>query len=180
VAPPLVHAPCLEPARAEELGRLVRAAESVVGLPVEVEWALGDEGLCLLQARPLRVEPAPPPGEALWSRHPGLTGHPSGVGRAAGRARVVRSERDLDRVALGDVLVTGVAGPALAAVLPRVAGVVAERGGSTSHLAALARERGIPAVLGVPGATRRIPDGAEVAVDGITGIVRWTARGGRR
>jgi pyruvate,water dikinase len=93
---------------------------------------------------------------------------------------VVRSERDLDRVGLGDVLVTGVAGPALAAVLPRVAGVVAERGGSTSHLAALARERGIPAVLGVPGATRRIPDGAEVAVDGITGIVRWTARGGRR
>ncbi len=45
---------------------------------------------------------------------------------------------------------------------------------STSHLAALARERGVPAVLGVPEATRRIPDGAQVAVDGIPGIVRWT------
>ena len=55
-------------------------------------------------------------------------------------------------------------------------GVVAELGGSTSHLAALARERGIPAVLGVPGATERIPHGAEVAVDGITGIVRWRGR----
>jgi pyruvate, water dikinase len=180
VATALVEAPCLEPAQAEELGRLVRAAETILGLAVEVEWALGDAGFCLLQARPLRVEPAPLPDGALWRRHPGLTGHPSGIGRAAGRACVVRSERDLDRVGLGDVLVTGVAGPALAAVLPRVAGVVAERGGSTSHLAALARERGIPAVLGVPGATRRIPDGAEVAVDGITGIVRWTARGGRR
>ncbi len=180
VATALVEAPCLEPAQAEELGRLVRAAESLLGLPVEVEWALGDEGLCLLQARPLRVEPLPLPDGALWRRHPGLTGHPSGLGRAAGRACVVRSERDLDRVGLGDVLVTGVAGPALAAVLPRVVGVVAERGGSTSHLAALARERGIPAVLGVPGATRRIPDGAEVAVDGITGIVRWTRRGRRR
>jgi phosphohistidine swiveling domain-containing protein len=86
---------------------------------------------------------------------------------------VVRGEGDLDRVGLGDVLVTRVAGPALAAVLPRVAGVVAELGGSSSHLAALARERGIPAVLGVPDATRRIPDGARVAVDGISGIVQW-------
>jgi pyruvate,water dikinase len=51
--------------------------------------------------------------------------------------------------------------------------VVAELGGSSSHLAALARERGIPAVLGVPGATRRIPEGAMVAVDGVAGVVRW-------
>jgi pyruvate,water dikinase len=89
---------------------------------------------------------------------------------------VVQDEADLARLGLGDVLVTSVAGPALAAVLPRVAGVVAELGGSTSHLAALARERGIPAVLGVAGATRRIPHGAEVAVDGVTGIVRWRGR----
>jgi pyruvate,water dikinase len=51
--------------------------------------------------------------------------------------------------------------------------VVAELGGSTSHLASLARERGIPMVLGVLDATRRIPDGSQVAVDGVAGIVRW-------
>lgn len=174
VAPALVATPCLEASEAEELGRLVRAAESILGTPVEVEWALGDGGLQILQARPLRVEPLLAP-DALWPRHPGgLTGHPSGLGRGSGRACVVRSEGDLARVGLGDVLVTRVAGPALAAVLPRVAGVVAELGGSTSHLAALARERGLPAVLGVPKATRRIPDGAQVSVDGITGVVRWT------
>ena len=72
------------------------------------------------------------------------------------------------------MLVTRVAGPALMSVLPLVAGVVAELGGSSSHLAALARERGIPAVLGVAGATRRIPEGAMVAVDGVAGVVRWT------
>ena len=70
-------------------------------------------------------------------------------------------------------LVTRVAGPALAHILPRVAGVVAELGGSTSHLASLARERGIPMVLGVLDATRRIPDGSQVAVDGVAGVVRW-------
>jgi len=53
--------------------------------------------------------------------------------------------------------------------------VVAELGGSTSHLASLARERGIPAVLGVLDATQRIPDGAQVAVDGVAGVVRWLA-----
>ena len=60
-------------------------------------------------------------------------------------------------------------------MLPRAAGVVAELGGSTSHLAALARERGIPAVLGARDAMRRIPEGATVSVDGVTGVVRWVA-----
>ena len=77
------------------------------------------------------------------------------------------------RVGQGDILVTRVAGPALSQILPRVAGVVAELGGSTSHLASLARERGIPMVLGVLNATRKIPDGVQCAVDGVAGIVRW-------
>ena len=54
-----------------------------------------------------------------------------------------------------------------------ISGVVAELGGSTSHLASLARERGIPMVLGVLNATQNIPDGAQVAVDGVAGVVRW-------
>jgi phosphohistidine swiveling domain-containing protein len=85
----------------------------------------------------------------------------------------VNCECELSRIAPGDVLVTRVAGPALGQILPRVAGVVAELGGSTSHLASLARERGIPMVLGVRNATATIPDGAQVAVDGVAGIVRW-------
>jgi phosphohistidine swiveling domain-containing protein len=79
----------------------------------------------------------------------------------------------LSRVGPGDILVTTVAGPALSDVLPHLAGVVAELGGSTSHLASLARERGIPMVLGVHDATQRIPEGSMVAVDGVAGVVRW-------
>ena len=59
------------------------------------------------------------------------------------------------------------------AAVVTVSGVVSELGGSTSHLASLARERGIPMVLGVPNATHAIPDGAQVGVDGVAGIVRW-------
>ena len=170
----LVRAPCLKAGEATTLGRLMRKAEGVLGMPVEIEWALGDDGFKLLQARPLHVEPTTVPDE-IWLRHPGLNGHPAGIGWSSGRAVVVNCECELTRVAPGDILVTRVAGPALSHILPRVGGVVAELGGSTSHLASLARERGIPAVLGVLDATRRIPDGAQVAVDGVAGVVRWLA-----
>jgi pyruvate, water dikinase len=168
----LVSKPCLDAGQAVALGRLLRKAEDVLGQPVEIEWALDDAGFKLLQARPLHVEPIVVPDQ-VWLQHPGLNGHPAGIGWGSGRAVVVNCECELTRVAPGDVLVTRVAGPALSHVLPRVAGVVAELGGSTSHLASLARERGIPMVLGVLDATRRIPDGSQVAVDGVAGIVRW-------
>jgi pyruvate,water dikinase len=163
---------CLNAAQAVELGRLLRQIEDIMGMPVEIEWAQDDAGFKLLQARPLHLEPARVPDE-IWLRHPGLNGHPAGVGWGTGRACVVNCECELARVAPGDILVTKVAGPALSQVLARVAGVVAELGGSTSHLASLARERGIPMVLGVLDATQRIPDGAQTAVDGVAGVVRW-------
>jgi pyruvate,water dikinase len=168
----LASKPCLGRAQAVELGQLLQQVEDILGMPVEIEWAQDDAGFKLLQARPLHLEPARVPDE-IWLRHPGLNGHPAGVGWGSGRACVVNCECELARVAPGDILVTKVAGPALSQVLSRVAGVVAELGGSTSHLASLARERGIPMVLGVLDATQRIPDGVQVAVDGVAGVVRW-------
>jgi len=168
----LAGARCLDTEQVVELGLLLRKSEEVIGGPVEIEWAADETGIKLLQARPLRVaEPRVP--DQIWLDRPRLEGHPSGIGWGEGRARVVSCECELERVAPGDVLVTTVAGPALGPVLAHVAGVVAELGGSTSHLASLARERGVPMVLGVLDATRRIPDGATVAVDGVAGVVRW-------
>jgi len=165
---------CLTPAQAEELGRYLIRAEAVMGRPVEIEWALDDAGFKLLQSRPLHLDdqPAQVPDQ-IWLRQPRLRGQPAGVGWGTGRACVINCECEISRIGPGDVLVTRMAGPALGPVLAIVAGVVSELGGSTSHLASLARERCVPMVLGVPGATLQIPDGSQVAVDGVAGIVRW-------
>src|SRR3954465_6868698 len=170
----LVAAPCLDAAQAVTLGRMMRKAEAVIGGPVEIEWALDDAGFKLLQARALAVEPITVPNE-IWRKHPGLSGHPAGVGWGEGRAVVVNCECELARVAPGDILITKVAGPSLTHILNRVSGVVAELGGSPPPPPPLARARGPPTVRGVLDATRRIPDGSQVAVDGVAGIVRWLA-----
>lgn len=172
VAPERAVEPCLSESQAVELGRMLLKAEALMGTQVEIEWALDENGIKLVQSRPLHMEPTQLPDE-IWLDHPGLNGHPAGIGWSSGKACVVNCECELSRVGLGDVLVTKIAGPALSQVLPKVAGVVAELGGSTSHIASLARERGIPMVLGVLDATQCIPDGAQVAVDGVAGIVRW-------
>lgn len=163
---------CLSDLQITELARLLRATADFMRMPVEIEWALDEAGFRLLQSRPLHVGQCAEP-DGLWLHHPRMNGHPAGVGWGVGRACVINCECELGRLAAGDVLVTRAASPALVQFLPAVAGIVAERGGSTSHLASLARERGIPMVLGVHEATARIPDGARVAVDGVAGVVQW-------
>jgi len=168
----LTEEPCLDESQVLELADLLLRSEDVIGGPAEIEWAMDEAGFKLVQARPLHVEEPHIPDE-VWEQRPRLRGHPAGIGWATGRACVVNCECELSRVGPGDVLVTRVAGPALSEILPKVSGVVAELGGSTSHLASLARERGIPMVLGVLDATNIIPEGSSVAVDGVAGIVRW-------
>jgi len=167
-----IDQPCLNEAQVMELSQYMKQAEAMMKMPVEVEWAMDEAGIKMLQARPLHVEDTIIPDE-IFSGRPSMRGHPGGIGWGAGRACVVSCECEIGRVAPGDILVTKVAGPALAHILPKVSGVVAELGGSTSHLASLGRERGIPMVLGVLDATNQIPDGSTVGVDGIAGVVRW-------
>jgi len=112
----LAQKPCLDAGQAVTLGRMLRKVESLFGMPVEIEWALDDTGFKLLQARPLHVEPAAVP-DAIWLQHPGLRGHPAGIGWGTGRGVVINCECELARVAPGDILVTRVAGPALSHVL---------------------------------------------------------------
>ncbi|MDQ4024333.1 MAG: PEP-utilizing enzyme, partial [Actinomycetota bacterium] len=77
----------------------------------------------------------------------------------------------------GRVLVVATLDPDLATILPRLAGLVSETGSVLSHLAIMAREYGVPAVVGVPDAVARFPAGARISVDGTTGEVKLVEEG---
>jgi pyruvate,water dikinase len=98
-----------------------------------------------------------------------LTGECGAPGRCRGRARVVRGPADFERVRAGDVLIAVYTDPGWTPVLERAAGVVLEAGGVLSHGAIVARELGIPALVGVADATRSIRDGDDVDLDATTG-----------
>lgn len=101
-----------------------------------------------------------------------LIGIPASAGRAQGVARVVRSTADFERVLPGDVLVASMTTPAWTILFGRVAAIVTDNGGVGAHASIVAREYGLPAVVGTGDATRRINDGALVEVDGSNGVVR--------
>ena len=100
-----------------------------------------------------------------------VRGIPVGGGVREGTARILRGADELDRVEPDDVLVTTSTGPAFNLVLPMLAGLVTDRGGLLSHAAIVAREFGLPAVVGCSVATLAIPDGARVRIDGDAGTV---------
>jgi pyruvate,water dikinase len=89
-----------------------------------------------------------------------------------GTARLVESSADFGRIRQGDVLVTRNTSPYFNVVLPLLGAIVTDRGGQLSHAAIVAREYGIPGVVGTREATARIPDGSRIRVDGATGEVR--------
>ena len=93
------------------------------------------------------------------------------AGTYEGTARVVDSSADFGRIRRGDVLVTRNTSPYFNVVLPLLGAIVTDRGGQLSHAAIVAREYGIPGVVGTRDATSVIADGARVRVDGTTGEV---------
>ncbi|RIK42246.1 MAG: hypothetical protein DCC55_09375 [Chloroflexi bacterium] len=118
---------------------------------------------------------APPPSDQVTelgaaSSSP-IHGQAASPGRQQGRARVVVASSSLPALDPGDILVAKNAGPLWTPFFPLLGGLVLEEGSLTQHAATTAREYGVPAVVGVHDATRRIPDGTWITVDGITGMV---------
>ncbi|MFG1917446.1 PEP/pyruvate-binding domain-containing protein [Micromonospora sp. NPDC048898] len=174
---------CLTDDEVTRLAQLGRQAADLLGGPQDVEWAIVDSRIWILQSRPVTSAlPAAPDGDESTAggdesapdgddESAARTGTPGSPGLATGPARVVRGPADFARVRPGDVLVCRTTDPAWTPLFGVVAAVVTETGGLLSHAAIVARELGLPAVLAVPDATTALPDGAPVRVDGSTGRV---------
>ena len=100
-----------------------------------------------------------------------IRGHAASKGRARGRARIIHSLSEADRLQAGDILVCKTTAPPWTPLFALAAAVVTETGGVLSHSAICAREYAIPCVVGARGATSRIPEGALITVDGDQGRV---------
>ncbi|MEV7009672.1 PEP/pyruvate-binding domain-containing protein [Streptosporangium sp. NPDC051022] len=168
--------PTVDDETAAQLAKLGEQIAAVLGGPQDIEWAIADGCTWVLQARPVTAVPPPPvpPSGASGITAAGLTGMPGSRGTVTGTARIVRGFGDFARVRPGDILVCPFTDPAWTPLLRIAAGVVTETGGVLSHAAIVAREHGIPAVLGIPNATSRLRDGTVITVDGTTGTVTAT------
>ncbi|MBI1422847.1 MAG: phosphoenolpyruvate synthase [Gammaproteobacteria bacterium] len=164
-----------------ELARVAVKIEQHYGRPMDIEWAKDglDKQLYIVQARPETVKSQdnqqvlqhydlPKTGEVI------TTGRSIGQRIGAGRARVIMNVNQIDQVQAGDVLVTDMTDPDWEPIMKRAAAIVTNRGGRTCHAAIIARELGIPAIVGCGDATDKIKDGQDVTVScaaGETGYV---------
>lgn len=111
------------------------------------------------------------PGLGQPAGSDGVAGEPAAPGTYDGPARIVHDEADFDRIEAGDVLVCPITSPVWSMVFPSVGALVCDAGGLMSHPAIIAREFGIPAVVGTGRATSTFRDGELVRVDGSAGTV---------
>jgi pyruvate,water dikinase len=164
-----------------ELSRYAVEIERHYGRAMDIEWGKDglDGRLYILQARPETVKSqAGPEGQEnyrlLAKSRVLVSGRAIGAKIGVGRARVVKDASEMSRVLPGDVLVTDMTDPNWEPVMKRAAAIVTNRGGRTCHAAIIARELGIPAVVGTGEGTRLLREGDEVTVscaEGDTGNV---------
>jgi pyruvate,water dikinase len=169
-------------AEVEELARDALVIERHYGKAMDIEWGRDgiDGKLYILQARPETVKSQQSGADnlrryRLESKSKVLTsGRAIGQKIGQGTVRLVKSSAEMDKVAAGDVLVTDMTDPDWEPVMKRAAAIITNRGGRTCHAAIIARELGIPAVVGCGDATQVLSDGQQVTVscaEGDTGHV---------
>lgn len=165
----------------EQLARYALIIEAHYGRPMDIEWGKdGTDGqLYILQARPETVK-SQAKGKAEQRYTLKGTGTVLAEGRAIGQkigtgpVRIVHDIKDMDQVQAGDILVTDMTDPNWEPVMKRASAIVTNRGGRTCHAAIIARELGIPAVVGCGDATETLKDGMLVTVscaEGDTGNI---------
>nr|WP_267963991.1 phosphoenolpyruvate synthase [Halomonas sp. MCCC 1A11057] len=172
---------CISDDQVMALARQAVTIEEHYGRPMDIEWALdGDDGeLYIVQARPETVVSQQEGGklERFHLKEKGRTlvsGRAIGQRIGRGAVKIVFTPEEMDKVNAGDVLVTDMTDPDWEPIMKRASAIVTNRGGRTCHAAIIARELGIPAVVGCGDATEILEDGRDVTVscaEGDTGHV---------
>lgn len=171
----------LTDAEVQELAKQAIIIEKHYGRAMDIEWAKDgqDDKLYIVQARPETVRSREDSNEMERYQLKGtaavvVEGRAIGHKIGSGKAKVLASISDMDQIQPGDVLVTDMTDPDWEPIMKRASAIVTNRGGRTCHAAIIARELGIPAVVGCGDATKKIKNGQDVTVscaEGDTGFV---------
>ncbi|NNA88965.1 phosphoenolpyruvate synthase [Pseudomonas gessardii] len=172
---------CLSDAEVSELAKQAMIIEKHYKCPMDIEWAKdGDDGkLYIVQARPETVKSRTSANvmERYLLKETGtvlVEGRAIGQRIGAGKVRIIKDVSEMGKVQPGDVLVSDMTDPDWEPVMKRASAIVTNRGGRTCHAAIIARELGIPAVVGCGNATQLLKDGQGVTVscaEGDTGFI---------
>ena len=171
---------CINDKQVEDLARQAVIIEQHYKRPMDIEWALdGNDGeLYIVQARPETVQSQSgnvmERYELKGKETPIVEGRSIGSRIGSGTAKIIMSIDDMDHIKPGDVLVTDMTDPDWEPIMKRASAIVTNRGGRTCHAAIIARELGVPAVVGCGDATHTIADGTDITVscaEGDTGYV---------
>ena len=157
------------------LGTLAKRAEEHYGVPQDLEFAIAAGAIYLTQSRPITTlgvaQPAASAGEKSNGAKPIAHGLGASPGRATGPVRVLASTAEESSMRKGEILVTRMTSPDWVPIMRRAGAIVTDSGGMTSHAAIVARELGLPCVVGTHEATRVLATGMVVTVDGAAGTV---------
>jgi len=159
----------------DELRRVGRRVEDHYGDPQDVEWAIVDGDVFMLQSRPITTIDESTNGSASKNGDSDgeilVSGLGASPGTVSGRVRSVGKLDHLDAVTDGDVIVAEMTTPDMVPAMKRASAIVTDEGGMTSHAAIVSRELGVPAVIGAESATATLADDQYVTVDGDKGTV---------
>lgn len=157
----------------------VKNIESHYFFPQDIEWAMENDRLFVVQSRPITTIKETE-SEAHKKSHfsvsvsaslPIVVGAPASPGIGVGPVKIINSPREIDKIKHGDVLVAPQTNPDYVPAMRKAVAIVTEKGGRTSHAAIVSRELGIPAVVGAIGATTKLKQDLIVTVNGATGEV---------
>lgn len=163
----------------DELVELGKRVETHYGNPQDVEWAIADGEVFMLQSRPITTIDDSDDGEMAEERETNdndgvdvlVRGLGASPGIVSGKVRIVENLDQLDKVEDGDILVTEMTMPDMVPAMKRAAGIITDEGGMTSHAAIVSRELGVPAVVGTGSGSRELKDDQVVTIDGDKGTV---------
>ncbi|MEE9564096.1 MAG: phosphoenolpyruvate synthase [Candidatus Hydrothermarchaeaceae archaeon] len=150
--------------------------EKHYGSPQDIEWAIKNNKVFLVQSRPITTfygeeKKEEAAKEAKEDQEILIKGLGASPGIGSGKVAMLFNIEELDKVQEGDVLVTTMTNPDMVPAMKRASAIVTEEGGMTCHAAIVSRELGIPSVVGTGNATDVLKDGMEITIDGSRGVV---------